>query len=33
MPLDIVLVDLGAAAVIGWIVWYFWLSKRKGEDR
>lgn len=31
MPADVLLVDLGALAAIGWIVWYFWLSKGKGE--
>jgi hypothetical protein len=26
MPIDVVLVDVGAALAIIWIVWYFWLS-------
>lgn len=30
MRLDVILVDLAAAAAITWIVWYFWLSKKKG---
>jgi plastocyanin domain-containing protein len=30
MSWDIVLVDLAVLAAIGWVVWYFWLSERKG---
>jgi hypothetical protein len=29
MPIDVVLVNVGAVLVIVWIVWYFWMS---GED-
>ena len=29
MPLDVLLVDLGAALLIGWIVWYFRLTERR----
>ena len=29
MTLDVILVNLGALAVIGWIVWYFWLSEKQ----
>jgi hypothetical protein len=29
MPIDVVLVNVGALLAIIWIVWYFWLS---GED-
>ena len=29
MTLDVMLVNLGALAVIGWIVWYFWLSEKE----
>ena len=29
MPIDVVLVIVGAVLVIVWIVWYFWMS---GED-
>jgi hypothetical protein len=27
MNANVVAVDLGALVVIGWIVWYFWMSK------
>ena len=26
MPIDVVLVNLGAVLAIVWIVWYFWIS-------
>ena len=26
MPLDVVLVNVGAVVAIIWIVWYFWVS-------
>ena len=26
MPIDVVLVNLGAVLLIVWIVWYFWMS-------
>jgi hypothetical protein len=26
MPLDVILVNVGAALAVLWIVWYFWLS-------
>ncbi len=26
MPIDVVLVNVGAALAIAWIVWYFWMS-------
>ncbi len=26
MPIDVVLVNVGAVLVIVWIVWYFWMS-------
>ncbi len=26
MPIDVVLVNVGAAMAIVWIVWYFWMS-------
>lgn len=26
MPIDVVLVNVGAVLAIIWIVWYFWLS-------
>ena len=26
MPIDVVLVNVGAAMAIIWIVWYFWMS-------
>ena len=26
MPIDVVLVNVGALLAIIWIVWYFWLS-------
>ena len=26
---DVVAVDVAAVAAIGWIVWYFWLGKRR----
>ena len=26
MPIDVVLVNVGAALAIVWIVWYFWVS-------
>jgi plastocyanin domain-containing protein len=29
MTIDVVLVDLAALAVVGWIVWYFWLSEKR----
>jgi len=29
MTLDLILVNIGALAVIGWIVWYFWLSEKQ----
>lgn len=29
MTIDVVLVDLAALAVAGWIVWYFWLSEKE----
>jgi hypothetical protein len=29
MPIDVVLVNVGAVLAIVWIVWYFWMS---GED-
>ena len=29
MPLDTLLVDLGAALLIGWVVWYFRLTERR----
>lgn len=29
MTIDVILVDLAALAVVGWIVWFFWLSERK----
>jgi hypothetical protein len=29
MPVDVVLVNVGAVLAIAWIVWYFWMS---GED-
>lgn len=25
MPIDVVLVNVGAALTIAWIVWYFWV--------
>jgi plastocyanin domain-containing protein len=28
MSLDVVIVNLAAAATIAWIVWYFWLSEK-----
>ncbi len=28
MTVDVILVNLGALAVIGWIAWYFWLSEK-----
>ena len=28
LPLDVLLVDLGAVAAVAWIVWYFWLAER-----
>jgi len=33
MTTDVILVDTGAAAVILWIIWYFWLSKRPRSGR
>ena len=30
MPVDVVLVNVGAVLAIAWIVWYFWMS---GEGR
>lgn len=30
MTLDVVLVNVAGLAVIGWIVWYFWLSRGSG---
>jgi plastocyanin domain-containing protein len=32
MPLDIVLVNVAGAALIGWIIWYFWLSHNTGTQ-
>lgn len=29
MTLDVIIVNLGAATAVAWIVWYFWLSNRK----
>lgn len=29
MTIDVLLVDLAAVAVVGWIVWYFWLSEKE----
>ncbi len=26
MPIDVVLVNMGAVLAIAWIVWYFWVS-------
>ncbi len=26
MPIDVVLVNVGAVLAIAWIVWYFWVS-------
>jgi hypothetical protein len=26
MPIDVLLVNVGAALAIAWIVWYFWMS-------
>ena len=26
MPVDVLLVNVGAALAIAWIVWYFWMS-------
>ena len=26
MPIDVVLVNVGAVLAIVWIVWYFWMS-------
>ncbi len=26
MPIDVVLVNVGAVLAIVWIVWYFWIS-------
>jgi plastocyanin domain-containing protein len=30
MTIDILLVNLAGTALIGWIVWYFWLSRSAG---
>jgi plastocyanin domain-containing protein len=30
MSTDVFLVNLGGLALIGWIVWYFWLSRGQG---
>lgn len=30
MTLDVVLVNVAGLALIGWIVWYFWLSHSEG---
>jgi plastocyanin domain-containing protein len=30
MNWDVFAVDLAVLAAIGWVVWYFWLSERKG---
>jgi hypothetical protein len=27
MSPDVVVVNVGAAVVIGWIIWYFWMSR------
>ena len=27
MPIDVVLVDVGAVLAVAWIVWYFWMSE------
>jgi len=27
MPIDVVLVNVGAVLAIVWIVWYFWMSR------
>jgi plastocyanin domain-containing protein len=29
MTVDVILVNLGALAVIGWIIWYFWFSEKQ----
>jgi len=30
MTTDVILVNLGGLSLIGWIVWYFWLSHSQG---
>lgn len=30
MTTDVILVNVGGLALIGWIVWYFWLSHSQG---
>lgn len=30
MATDVMLVNVGGLALIGWIVWYFWLSHNRG---
>lgn len=29
MGIDTLLVNLGAALTVGWIVWYFWMSEKR----
>ncbi len=30
MSWDVLLVDLAVIAAVGWVIWYFWLSERRG---